>query len=73
MLFHIEGAKFFKKGQFQDRLKQHNLEQSPFLKTRQQYIHTVYNVECDLSLTVLVLGTSKISLISLSTSDINSF
>ena len=28
-LFHIEGTKFFKKGQFQDRLKQHTLEQSP--------------------------------------------
>ena len=33
----------------------------------------MYNVECDLSLTALVLSTSKISLISLSTSDINSF
>ena len=28
-LFHIEGAKFFKKRQFQGRLKQHYLEQSP--------------------------------------------
>ena len=27
MFFHIEGAKVFKKGQFQGRLKQHNLEQ----------------------------------------------
>ena len=33
----------------------------------------MYNVECDLSLTALVLSTSKISLISLSTSAINSF
>ena len=28
-LFHIEGAKFFKKGQFQGCLKQLNLEQNP--------------------------------------------
>ena len=28
-LFHIEGAKFFKKRQFQGRLKQLNLEQNP--------------------------------------------
>ena len=28
-LFHIEGAKFFKKGPFQDCLKKHNLERSP--------------------------------------------
>ena len=28
-LFHIEGAKFFKKGQFQGHLKLHKLEQSP--------------------------------------------
>ena len=34
---------------------------------------TLHNVEHDLSLTTLVLGTSKISLTSLRTSDINSF
>ena len=28
-LFHLEGAKLFKKGQFQGRLKQLNLKQNP--------------------------------------------
>ena len=28
MLFHIEGTKYFKKGQFQGRLRQLNLEQN---------------------------------------------
>ena len=28
-LFHIDGAKFFRKGQPQGHLKQHNLEQNP--------------------------------------------
>ena len=28
MIFHIEGAKFFKKGQFQGHLRQLNLEQN---------------------------------------------
>ena len=33
----------------------------------------LHNVELDLPLTALVVGTSKVSLISLSTSDTNSF
>ena len=43
------------------------------VKTSQQYIDTLHNVERDLSLTALVVGTSKISLTSLSTSDTSSF
>ena len=34
MLFHIEGAKFFKKGQLQGLFKQLNLEQDPGHNTR---------------------------------------
>ena len=33
-LFHVEGAKFFKKGQLQGRLKQLNLEQDLGHSTR---------------------------------------
>ena len=36
-------------------------------------MHTLHNNERDLSLTALVVGTSKISFTSLSTSDNNSF
>ena len=42
-------------------------------RLRKDYAARIYNVERVLSLTVLVMGTSKISLTSLSTSDIISF
>ena len=38
-----------------------------------RYVLTLHNVERDLSLTSLVVGTCKISLTCLSTSDTNSF
>ena len=60
-------GKIFQKRAISRRVEATQFKTKSILKRSQQYIHTLHNVERDL------LGTSKISFKSLSTSDVNSF